>query len=297
YSDLCGYTDRDVDTVFAPELEGLDRDKVRQWYNGYNWTGEAVYNPFDVLLLFREREFRPYWYETGNPSFLLKVLRNRPTFLPDLEHTLASYELLSTFDVEHIATEALLFQTGYLTIRDRSVFANMTTYTLDFPNFEVRTSLLAALARDWSAPASRISQVQPRLIPLLQTNDLEGMRNLLGAFFESIPNEWYANNPIARYEGYYASVFYAFFASLGLEVRPEESSNAGRLDMAVLLENRALIFEFKVVADAAEDRALAQILEKGYDRPYREAGLEVYCIGVEFSRAQRRIIGWEAQKR
>ncbi|MGF1531944.1 MAG: ATP-binding protein, partial [Puniceicoccaceae bacterium] len=297
YSDLCGYTDRDVDTVFAPELEGLDRDKVRQWYNGYNWTGEAVYNPFDVLLLFQKREFRPYWYETGNPSFLLKVLRNRPTFLPDLEHTLASYELLSTFDVEHIATEALLFQTGYLTIRDRSIFADMTTYTLDFPNFEVRTSLLAALARDWSAPASRISQVQPRLIPLLQTNDLEGMRDLLGAFFESIPNGWYANNPIARYEGYYASVFYAFFASLGLDVRPEESSNAGRLDMAVLLENRALIFEFKVVADAAEGRALAQILEKGYDRPYREAGLEVFCIGVEFSRAQRRIVGWEAQRR
>ena len=69
YSALCGYTEHDVDTVFAPELPGLDRERIRRWYNGYNWRGEAVYNPFDVLLLFQEREFRPYWFETGTPTF------------------------------------------------------------------------------------------------------------------------------------------------------------------------------------------------------------------------------------
>jgi hypothetical protein len=69
YSALCGYTECDVDTVFAPELPGLDRERIRRWYNGYNWRGEAVYNPFDVLLLFQEREFRPYWFETGTPTF------------------------------------------------------------------------------------------------------------------------------------------------------------------------------------------------------------------------------------
>jgi hypothetical protein len=293
YSAICGYREDDLTTVFAPELEGLDREKIRAWYNGYNWTGEAVYNPFDLLLLFREHDYRPFWYETGSPSFLLKVLRQRPNFLPNLSRTLAGYELLSTFDVENIATEALLFQTGYLTIRERQEFAAMATYTLDFPNLEVRTSLLAALARDWTAPESRISQTQPKLIPLLQRSDFEGMRTLMTGFFASIPHQWYTNNPIGQYEGYYASVFYAFFASLGLDVRVEESSNAGRLDMAVLLDNRALIFEFKLVEDAPEGKALAQILSNGYDQPHRAAGREVHCIGIEFSKAKRNIVGWD----
>ena len=135
YSAVCGYTDADVDSVFAPELPGLDRDKIREWYNGYNWTGERVYNPFDLLLLFREREFRPYWYETGNPSFLLKVLKNRPVFLPDLNRRHATHTLLSTFEVDHIAIEALLFQTGYLTIRSVIPRGVMNTFCWAIPTW------------------------------------------------------------------------------------------------------------------------------------------------------------------
>ena len=77
YSALCGYTEADLDTVFAPELEGLDREQIRAWYNGYNWTGEAVYNPFDVLLLFQERQFRAWWFETATPTFLVDMLTER----------------------------------------------------------------------------------------------------------------------------------------------------------------------------------------------------------------------------
>jgi hypothetical protein len=76
YSTLCGYTDQDIDTVFATELAGLDRDSIRYWYNGYNWLGEGVYNPFDVLNLFDRREFKNYWFETGTPAFLIRHLAN-----------------------------------------------------------------------------------------------------------------------------------------------------------------------------------------------------------------------------
>jgi len=72
-----------VDTVFAPELDGLDRQQIRDWYNGYNWTGESVYNPFDLLLLFDKRQFRPYWFETGTPTFLVDVLTERQAWLPN----------------------------------------------------------------------------------------------------------------------------------------------------------------------------------------------------------------------
>ena len=83
YSALCGYTETDLDAVFAPELEGLDREQIRAWYNGYNWLGEAVYNPFDVLLLFDTRQFRPWWFETGTPTFLVEVLTERGYFTPN----------------------------------------------------------------------------------------------------------------------------------------------------------------------------------------------------------------------
>ena len=120
FSAVCGYTDRDLDTVFAPELDGLDRDAIRDWYNGYRWLGEEVYNPFDILLLFRRRKFGAYWFETGTPTFLLETLFNRRVSSVELGGMIGSSELLSTFDVDDMATEALLFQTGYLTITGES---------------------------------------------------------------------------------------------------------------------------------------------------------------------------------
>jgi len=116
YSAICGYTEADLDTVFAPELAGLDRKEIRRWYNGYNWLGETVYNPFDVLLLFANRTFSPYWFESGTPTFLVKLLAGRGMFTPQLERLRGDDELLSSFDVEHISVEALLWQTGYLTL-------------------------------------------------------------------------------------------------------------------------------------------------------------------------------------
>lgn len=95
YSAICGYADGDVDTVFAPELNGLDRNEIRRWYNGYNWLGESVYNPFDLLLLFDRRQFMPWWFETGTPTFLIKLLTRRQQFTPDLESLIAPEVLLA----------------------------------------------------------------------------------------------------------------------------------------------------------------------------------------------------------
>ena len=119
HSGICGYTDADLGTVFAPELPGLDRDAVRDWYDGYNWRGEeSIYNPFDILLLFRNREFDAYWFETGTPSFLIETLIERGVGSPALDGMFGTNDLLSAFDVDEMTTEALLFQTGYLTIRN-----------------------------------------------------------------------------------------------------------------------------------------------------------------------------------
>ena len=144
YAAVCGYTDADLDTVFAPELPGLNRRAIRDWYDGYHWLGpERVYNPCDVLLLFRRRRFDAWWFETGTPTFLVETLFKRRVSAPDLDNLVAGGDLLSAFDVDDMATEALLFQTGYLTIRAEEDLGGGPLYRLGYPNREVRQSLTA----------------------------------------------------------------------------------------------------------------------------------------------------------
>ena len=295
YSALCGYTEADLDTVFAPELEGLDRDRIRTWYNGYNWTGEAVYNPFDVLLLFEKRQFRPWWFETATPTFLVDLLTERQTWLPRLGQLRADAELLSAFDVGHISTEALLWQTGYLTIDSEEQQFGEYRYRLRYPNREVYQGLNNSLLRTWTPDGQETLAHKTRLGELLLVNDFAGMQALFTAFFASIPHDWFRHNPIAAYEGYYASVFYAYFASLGLDLTPEESSNAGRLDLALRFNGQIYLFEFKVVELEAEGRALQQIKDRGYADKHRAIGQPLHLIGVEFSRDQRRVVGFEVE--
>ncbi len=296
YSALCGYTDADVDSVFAPELPGLDRTQIRDWYNGYNWLGTSVYNPFDLLLLFRSREFRPYWFETGTPTFLIKLLTERHFFTPDLARLRSSMALLSAFDVDRIEPEALLFQTGYLTVLEcAEPIQGQWVYTLGYPNREVETSLNAALLGGLGAPERTSFDVRLKLIDLLKTGNLAALRDLFHAFYASIPHQWYTHNPIAQYEGYYASVFYSYFAALGLEIRLEDSTSQGRIDMAVLFAGQVFLFEFKVVEMNPAGSALQQIKDMGYADKYRALGQPIHLIGVAFSKASRNIVGFEVE--
>ena len=296
YSAVCGYTEADLDAVFAPEFEGLDRERVREWYNGYSWGGaERVYNPFDVLLLLADREFSPWWFETGTPRFLVETLVERGVPTPSLEGMLASNDLLSTFDVGDIATEALLFQTGYLTIVGREDWDGEPIYRLDYPNREVRQSLNRSLLRHLGQDHSRLTADRLRLGRLLRSGDIPGLGALLRSVFAGIPHQWHTRNEIGRYEGYYASVFYSYFAGAGMDVRVEESGSAGRLDMAVRTEGRVYLFEFKVAERAGPGAALAQLKERGYADKYRHLGEPVHLVGVEFSEKDRNVAGFETE--
>ena len=297
YSAICGYTEADLDAVFAPELPGLDREEIRRWYNGYNWLGEEqVYNPFDVLLLFDRRQFGAYWFETGTPTFLLDMLLERGVNSLALDDMLGSEELLSAFDVDHISTEALLFQTGYLTIRRSEPRGGELYYRLGYPNREVQQSLNKSLLNHLTSNPARRAEHSARLYDLLLVNDFDGLETLLEAFFASIPYQWHTNNEIANYEGYYASVFYSYFASLGLAITVEDSSRAGRLDMAVEFNGQVYLFEFKVVERAAEGAALRQLQERDYAAKYRGRGAAIHLIGVEFSREKRNVVAFEVER-
>ena len=300
YSSICGYTEQDLDTVFAPEMAGLDRDQVREWYNGYNWRGaEKVYNPFDVLLLLRRREFDAHWFETGTPAFLLKTLFERRVSSISLDGMRTTADLLSAFDVggpsaaDRIGTEALLFQTGYLTIAAEERLGGKALYRLGYPNREVRQSLNEHLLRHLVQDSDRQTANSIRLERLLQAHDCAGMQALFHAFFAGIPYQWYTGNDIADYEGFYASVFYSYFAALGYDITVEESTSHGRLDMAVRTAGGVYLFEFKVAEMAPSGSALAQLRERRYADKYRAAGQPIHLIGVEFSRATGNITAFE----
>jgi hypothetical protein len=295
YSALCGYTEQDVDTVFVPELPGLDRDEIRRWYNGYNWTGAAVYNPFDLLLLFQEREFRTWWFETGTPTFLVDLLLQRGFFTPRLAHLRADEALLSAFDVDHLATEALLWQTGYLTFTGTRRIGARLEYTLGYPNLEVESALNDSLIKALIGQPGQASELTSRLYDLLAAADFDGLRAHLDSLFAAIPYQWHTVNPIARYEGYYASVFYSHLAALGLDLTAEDASRQGRVDLTLKFNDRIWLFEFKVVELEPAGRALQQLKDRDYAAKYRALGQPIHLIGIEFSREQRGVVGFEVE--
>ena len=262
YAAICGYTERDLGKVFAPELPGLDREELRRWYNGYNWRGkdeEKVYNPFDILLLFRQREFKAHWFETGSPRFLVDTLLRRGVPTLDLEGMVGSEALLSAFDVDEMSVEALLFQTGYLTIVGEEDRGGRLRYRLGFPNQEVRQSLNERLLMALLPDGARRKADDAPLRELLSANDFEGLEAFFRGLFAGVPHQWHVNNDIEAYEGYYASVVYSCFAAQGFDLVAEESTSAGRSDMVVRFGEGVYVFEFKLTDGEPPGRALAQI--------------------------------------
>ncbi|MCF8109692.1 MAG: AAA family ATPase, partial [Desulfohalobiaceae bacterium] len=169
-SALCGYTQQELETIFADRLQDVDLSLVRQWYNGYNWLGEEVYNPFDVLLYLKSKEFRNYWYETGTPGFLVKLLQEGRYSIPEVEDLIVGEEIVGSFDVDSIAVEALLFQTGYLTIRDFSQTGAFSRFRLGYPNMEVKASLTNSILSGLSQARLAKTRNQSDLLDALSAN-------------------------------------------------------------------------------------------------------------------------------
>ena len=301
YAAICGYTDHDIDTVFAPELDGLDRDEIRRWYNGYHWRGtEKVYNPYDALLLFRKREFKAHWFETGSPGFLFEVMRERQVNSLDLENSVAEEDLIATFDVGNIRPDALFFQAGYLTIAGEERRRERTFYRLDYPNTEVRLSLNRNLLRHVTGNGVESEEKGEDLCQLLADNDFDGFAGELRAFFAGIPYQWQTEPEFARYEAWYAGMLYACFRAIGVDLRVEESTSHGRSDMVLLHGGQVFVLEFKMAeagedAEAAMSRAMRQIRERGYAEKYRDRNEPIYLVGAVFGRTERNLIAVQVE--
>ncbi len=301
YATICGYTETDLDTVFAPELEGVsdtERTQIRHWYNGYRWRGETtVYNPFDILLYFQNREFRPYWYQTGTPRYLYHRLAQGMIPTLDLSQMKLPHRALSHFESDRIDVHALLFQCGYLTIVKEATRGSRLVYTLDYPNHEVRLALheelLAAVCGEGSEPGWQ-------WVKQLEAHDFDGFTQELKALFAGIPYQW-QERASPPHEGFYAAILYAGLFTLDLDIRVEESTRHGRSDLVLIRPGHVFVLECKVAPnEAAVDRqleaAMQQMRERGYADKYRSPGQKIHLLALVFDREQRQLAALRAER-
>jgi hypothetical protein len=296
FSTVCGYTQFELESVFEDRLKDFDKEKIKVWYNGYSWLRESVYNPFDILLLFSEKRFRAFWFETGTPTFLIKMFMKNHYYIPELENLEVGEEILSNLDVDNIFPENLLFQAGYLTIKDYKVLGSKNVFKLSYPNFEVRMSFNDAFLTYIVRNPPLKDKAEINLITAIQEKNINKIKDVLYSFFASIPHDWYRNNDIASYEGFYASIVYALFNGAGLNVISEDNTNKGQIDLSVLSNDSVYIMEFKVVEDKEEHKALKQIKDKRYYEKYMGKYQEVYLIGIEFSKKDKNIVSFEWER-
>ncbi|NOL50267.1 ATP-binding protein [Pelistega europaea] len=288
YSALCGYTQEELESVFAPELPGVDLEQVKFWYNGYNWTGESVYNPFDILLFFKGGcVFDNYWMGTGgNASFLMKLLTSDEFSLTDIARIAETNDLLGSVDVGGIRPIPVLFQTGYLTID--KVFEDPSAprqYALKFPNYEVRQSL----SSKWLQEVLKLDSKKALsdLRKYLREGDIEQLQQLIKSALARIPSDAYRRNTIAHSEGHWQSAIGMFFAGACTDFIMEDASSTGRADLVAIEQGNVYIFEFKVKQVANAQQALAQIKARNYAEKYRAGAKQIFEIGVSFDEETR----------
>jgi len=293
YATIAGYTQHDLETVFAEHLKNADMEMVKKWYNGYNYFGPALYNPFDILLFISNScDFRSYWWETGNPAFLVEKLKEQKFYIPDLENLMVEEKTLSSFDVEKIDLIALLWQTGYLTFDKKLNLPGLVRYKMKVPNLEVRSSLGGLFLNYFTDLSGTSVAKEVEAIEAMLEQNPDKIRDALYSLFAAIPYANYANNIIANYEGYYSSVIYAFFTALGFDITAEDITNKGRIDLTVKTDDSIYIIEFKV---DSEEPAIHQITERGYSEKYLSEGKKIFILGINFSSQEKNIsdFQWE----
>jgi len=290
YGNICGYTQEELEIYFKEYLEGVNIEEVRDWYNGYNFLGEKVYNPFDILLYLRNREFDSYWYKTGTPSFLIKLIKEKEYDITELDNKIVKKNVLEKFDVEEIRIEALMYQTGYLTIKEAYEKEYGEEYRLGFPNKEVRISfnedILPLILKD-----DIRENIADKIIEILKGEKLEKLREQIEVLISNISYVHYKG------ESSYVIAIFSLLYSTGLNVITEDNTHKGRIDLTIIVNKEIVyIIEVKVIEREEEKgKAIRQIQEKEYYKKYMNYE-RIYIVGIEIDRNKKRIENYEYKR-
>ena len=304
YSNICGITSGDLNKYFNEHIEYLSSlsrfsqyeslyTKILEWYDGYSWDGSTrVINPFSLLSFFARKEFLCFWYSSGTPAFLMDMIKKDPEAYISLKNLKITELMLDTTDLEEIDAQLLLFQTGYLTVKDVMTTKSSDIYILDMPNFEVRESFnLHVVTAFTGKKQPYVKQAQLDIDEALQKNDMNRVLEIFRGLFASIPYELH----IAR-EAYYHSIFYAIMNILGFEVVAEVSVAGGRVDAVLDLGDKVYVIEFKYEKcpenAAAEEKqmlfaramqnGMKQIEDRGYAKKYIGSGKAIHQVVFAF---------------
>ncbi len=290
YGNICGYTHENIKNEFYEYSKDYDLEKIKEWYNGYYFLKDRIYNPFDILRLFAHGVFKNYWWESGQSYSLVQMLKQGDYYIPELENLTVSEDLINSFEIENLKLEVLLYQAGYLTIeKSFTGFDDTIKYRLRVPNKEVQISLNKLIIEYLTKTVDESKRES--LFISLKNADLTGFKSRLESLFASIPYNNYVKNSISSFEGYYASVIYAYLASLGIKIIAEDVTNRGRVDMTLFIADKIYIIEFKV----GSGNALAQIKSKEYHKKYINEGKTIYLVGIVFDESSKNIslFEWE----
>lgn len=294
YATMLGYTQQELEKYFQDRIpEACERLKlnrtallkrVKTWYNGYSWDGEQyVYNPFSVLSFFAKSSFLNYWFATGTPTFLIKLLRERQKI--NFENIEVDQSAFESYDLDNLDTYSLLFQTGYVTIKKVEEFG---IYTLDYPNHEVKESLLRHLVSSFRhEPPSVTTPIVIKLRKAFLENNIKQLVTIINSLFKSIPSHIF----IKEKEAYYHSLVFLVFQYLGQFIEAEVHTSDGRIDAVVQTDTHIYLLEFKLDLDAVA--ALQQIVDKGYIDKYRHFNKQLVGIGINFSSQTKSVEDWE----
>ena len=298
YAALTGYTQEELEKYFPEYIERLAKNysvstiealkQIKYWYNGYHFSTDkhvSVYNPFSTLLLFNTARFKTHWFETGTPTYLTKLIRRDWLNVQDFEENIkVSEDALQSYNVEDVPIIPLLYDTGYLTIKDSSVKNFITSYVLAYPNFEVRMAFTEHLLKAYSGERVKES-LAIELSEALEAGDIDALISVLRPHFASIP---YDVIPKVS-EKYFQLVFLLAIRSAAFRVVTEERTNSGRIDLLIEIDDKVIVFEFKV--DSSAEIALKQIKDKRYYEKFLTASgkplKKILLVGINFSSIER----------
>ncbi|MCP5108114.1 MAG: ATP-binding protein [bacterium] len=296
FAALLGYTEAELQHYFEPYIKqltdesGMNKNRlleeIREWYNGYSWDGKSfVYNPFSILNLFMENSFDNYWFSTGTPSFLIELIKKKQSEIMDFENLPVKSYTFDSCDIENIEIPALLFQTGYLTIKKITTKSGkrVKTYHLSYPNQEVRNSFLTHLFGEYTQKDMNVgTRILERINEAVEAGDMDRFIQEIKSMFASIPYHIF----IGEREAYYHSIIYLALSLSGAVVKSEDPTNIGRIDAVVETGNKIYIMEFKM---GGEQEALAQIKKMKYYEKFLGSGKEVVLMGIGFDPEKRNI--------
>ena len=297
YVEMCGITEEEIHACFDDEVakmaeaNDLTKDecyaKLKENYDGYHFSKKSVgiYNPFSLINALCDRSFDDYWLETGTPTFLVETLKRNNYELENMTREEVTADLLGSLDSIDTNPLPLLYQSGYLTIKDYN--PRFDTYTLGFPNGEVERGFTRFLFR-YYAPI-RVDQSVSFINNFtreVEAGQPEKFMPRLEALFAGQDYQLVGNTEL-----YFHNVTSLVFKMLGFYTDVERHTTDGRMDMLVQTKDYIYVFEFKI--DKSADEALAQIEEKQYAKPFEQDPRKLYKIGVNFSTATKRMDGWK----